>query len=94
MTPNTKQSKYEYEPLPGGMVRHEPIIWACICEERKKPINERKWVVYQRHCNHSAFNGYHWTPSDYSSIRCLECEHIWRTKARYVDSLRDAKGNE
>lgn len=35
----------------------------------------------QRLCNHSAFNGYHYTPSDYSSIRCMTCGWHWRTKA-------------
>lgn len=51
-----------------------------------------RWVVLQRKCNHSAFNGYHWTPSDYSCLRCTECGRVWRTKAAYVDGLPDAKG--
>ena len=71
---------------------------ACTCEERKQPLippagsNQppRQWAVCKRHGNHSAFNGYHWTPSDYSSVHCLRCKAIWRTKAGYVALLPDA----
>lgn len=59
----------------------------CKCPESKKPVVERNWFVAQRKCNHSAFSGYHYTPSDYSSIHCLSCQRAWRTKAGYVDSL-------
>jgi hypothetical protein len=45
------------------------------------------WVVVRYHCNYSAFNGYHYTPSDYSLVSCLKCGHHWRTKAKYVDRL-------
>lgn len=45
--------------------------------------------VSQRMCNHSAFNGYHYTPSDYSEIMCLNCGWRWRTKADYVPGLSD-----
>lgn len=48
------------------------------------------WVVVQRNCNYSAFNGYHRTPSDYSGVRCEHCGRYWRTKARYVRYLPDA----
>lgn len=65
---------------------------SCQCPEKSKPAAERNWVVTQRNCNHSAFNGYHYTPSDYSSIRCLSCGAVWRTKAGYVSALRDARG--
>jgi hypothetical protein len=47
-------------------------------------------VVVHRQCNYSAFNGYHWTPSAYSQVRCLKCGTFWRTKANYVRGLRDA----
>ncbi len=70
------------------------VSFGCKCEERKKPEDERNWVVYQRNCQHSAFNGYRWEYSDYSEVRCLTCRAIGRTKARYVDYLRDAKQNE
>ena len=52
------------------------------------------WVVVQRNCNHSKFSGSRYTPSDYSEVRCLECGHFWRTKAKYVDELRDASQEE
>lgn len=69
---------------------------ACRCGEHLKPITERRWRVLQRHCNHSAFNGGHYTPSDYSSIVCLndDCTGCWRTKAAYVSRLRDATDEE
>lgn len=37
--------------------------------------------VWQRLCNFSAFSGYHYTPSDYSLLRCCDCGRMWRTKA-------------
>ena len=51
--------------------------------------NRDAWRVYQRRCNHSAFNGYRRTPSDYSSVGCERCLAVWRTKAKYVDTLPD-----
>jgi hypothetical protein len=64
--------------------------YKCSCEESKKPVvKERRWFVMQRECNHSAFNGYHYTPSRYSSIICVVCIRSWRTRARYVDDLKD-----
>ena len=48
------------------------------------------WVVVQRKCNYSAFSGYSYTPSDWSGIRCTECNRYWRTKGAYVDTLPDA----
>lgn len=59
------------------------------CQERSRPVRERNWVVLQRLCNHSAFNGYHYTPSDYSTVRCMTCNAVGRTKADYVALLRD-----
>ena len=49
------------------------------------------WVVTARRGNASAFNGYHWTPSDYSALRCTHCGRCWRTKANYVRHLPDAR---
>ena len=54
-----------------------------------KQIDESKITVLDRYCNHSAFNGYHYTPSDYSAVRCVVCGNIWRTKASYVSRLKD-----
>lgn len=45
------------------------------------------WRVVDRHCNYSAFNGYHRTPSDYSKLLCLFCWRVWRTKGQYADVL-------
>lgn len=50
----------------------------CKCRPR------RLWII-QYQCNHSAFNGYRWTPSDYSTVICRTCKTVWRTKAAYVD---------
>ncbi len=61
-----------------------------VCQERHKHPSERNWVVLQRRCNHSAFNGYHYTPSDYSTVRCNSCNAVGRTKADYVAHLKDA----
>lgn len=49
------------------------------------------WVVTQRNCNHSAFNGYKRTPSDYSEVCCRKCNRVWRSKAAYVDKLPDGE---
>jgi hypothetical protein len=48
------------------------------------------WEVTQRNCNHSAFNGNRRTSSYYSAVRCKQCGACWRTKAAYVDVLKDA----
>lgn len=61
--------------------------FSCHCPERRKPIAERAWYVTQRYCNHSAFNGYHETYSDYSTVVCAACLTVGRTKAHYVGKL-------
>jgi hypothetical protein len=65
-------------PYGAGMHGH------CRCDRKY-------WAVIHRRCNYSAFNGYYWTPSDYSALRCGNCGHVWRTKANYVDSLPDER---
>lgn len=60
---------------------------ACRCPEREKPVSERAWVVTKYKYNESAFNGYHITSSDYSTVRCDECHRSWRTAAAYVEEL-------
>ena len=47
------------------------------------------WWVKMRNGNVSAFNGGHFTPSDYSLIKCEACGRRWRTKAAYVTTLPD-----
>lgn len=53
-----------------------------------------QWRVLDRHCNHSAFNGGRYTPSEYSACKCLKCGAVWRTKADYVALLPDATPKE
>lgn len=66
--------------------------FACVCENKKHlEPRDKNWRVTARCCNNSAFNGYHNTPSDYSAVRCLDCGNRWRTKARYVVTLKDAR---
>ena len=62
---------------------------SCKCQEATKAPKYRSWFVYKRNYNTSAFNGYHYTPSDYSSVSCRECGACWRTKAAYVGLLPD-----
>jgi hypothetical protein len=53
--------------------------------------------VLQRRCNHSAFNDYHWTRSDYSTVMCfspIHCTFNLRTKASYVAGLPDATDSD
>ena len=61
----------------------------CRCAERHKPIAERNWRVLQYRCNHSAFNGYHYTPSNWSTVACYGpgCTGCGRTKAKFVEQL-------
>lgn len=63
--------------------------FGCKCGERQKPLKDRDWEVKQYKCNHSAFNGYKYTPSDYSTVVChnSSCTGAGRTKAAFVDEL-------
>lgn len=55
----------------------------CTCT----PKDRSQWKVIDRNCNYSAFSGYAWTYSEYSSVTCQKCKNVWRTKARYVEEL-------
>lgn len=66
--------------------------FGCKCGEHLKPVEQRNWEVLKYKCNHSAFNGYKYTPSDYSTVVCNSCRACGRTKAAYVDKLRIAAG--
>ena len=59
----------------------------CRCESQDAA--RKHWRVRQRKCNHSAFAGGRYTPSEYSEVTCLQCQGSWRTKAAYVDELPD-----
>lgn len=61
----------------------------CRCSYGRGRLRVRHWRVVERNCNHSAFNGGHWTWSDYSQLRCQQCGRMWRTKAAYVRNLSD-----
>lgn len=66
----------------------------CNCGERLISLEERNWVIQDYKCNYSAFNGYRRTPSDYSCILCKTCGRSWRTKAKYVEKLREIEGRK
>jgi hypothetical protein len=55
---------------------------ACKCSNPRH-------VVLTRNANHSVFNGYRRTYSDYSLIGCKSCGRLWRSKAKRNDSLPD-----
>ena len=67
------------------------VSFSCKCPERKKPVEQRAWVVVDRNCNYSAFSGYQCTPSDYSLVYCPKCQALGRTKAAYVAKLEDGE---
>ena len=67
------------------------VSFGCHCPERDKPATKRRWVVVRRRCNFSAFNGYKWRPSEYSLLHCRACKATGRTKARYVEDIRDGR---
>jgi hypothetical protein len=59
--------------------------FACRDQEHRP-----RWYAPEPYSNRSAFNGYHWTPSDYSAVFCPLCPAqtgYWRTKADYVATL-------
>ena len=62
------------------------------CRDRK--AHRATWEVWQRRCNHSAFNGYRSTSSDYSQVHCRTCGAVWRTKAAYVNNLDDEEARD
>jgi hypothetical protein len=73
-----------------------PTQYGQSAAERKDTLtcmreHRASWVVVARKHNRSAFNGYHYTRSDYSGVRCTRCDRYWRTKAAYVDELPDAE---
>jgi len=61
----------------------------CSCGRGRRDHTDL--VVLTRKGNFSAFNGYRWTPSAYSCVKCVRpgCPGMWRTKDAYVDNLPD-----
>lgn len=66
----------------------------CTCG-RDLRTDKEDLIVLALKCNHSAFNGYRRTPSNWSEVRCIRpgCHGIWRTKSDYVYQLPDCTGN-
>lgn len=67
------------------------VSFSCHCDERKKPVEERDWIVLTRKGNYSYFEypkgQFH--RSDYSTVYCRTCRVMGRTKAKYVSELKD-----
>jgi hypothetical protein len=63
--------------------------WTCGCE--RKQATRKNLVVTKRRYNTSAFNGYRYAASAYSSVECTVHNRSWRTKAKYVEALEDQK---
>lgn len=59
---------------------------ACKCN-LKKVEKMKNWVVVTYRGNKSAFNGYKFTPSEFSEIKCNKCGNTWRTKMNYVQII-------
>lgn len=74
-------------PGTGAPLRSNRMMTLETCSDGLPGHPLSRCVVLDFRCNHSAFNGYRWTPSDYSAIGCEACGSRWRTKAAYVDEL-------
>jgi len=61
------------------------VSFGCRCDIK----NKDNWVIVCFIHNHSAFESPKYYPhySDYSTVRCLNCGAIGRTKAKYVSLL-------
>jgi len=68
------------------------VSFGCKCVIKDK----NNWRVIHRNHNHSYFEypkgAEHY--SKYSTVRCMECQSIGRTKAKYVDDLLDINEEE
>ena len=63
------------------------VSFSCSCEIK----NKDNWKVLHRKHNHSAFESppYAEHVSEYSTVICEKCGGCGRTKAKYVDGLKD-----
>ncbi len=59
------------------------------CED--KTTHKPSWRVLVRNGNYSDFNGGRFTPSKYSSLQCGTCGAVWRTSAKYVQTIPDER---
>lgn len=68
------------------------VSFGCQCKVKDKS----NWRVLDRNCNYSYFEAPKGCKhlSDYSTVVCLKCRAMGRTKAKYVDGLEDVKGGE
>jgi hypothetical protein len=68
------------------------VSFGCKCEDKDK----KNWKVVHRNHNHSAFESPKYAEhySEYSTVKCLKCGLIGRTKAKYVCELDDIKEGE
>lgn len=60
---------------------------SCSCPGKQED-RLKNWRIIQYKCNHSAFSGGHYTPSDYSCFRCIACDRVWRSKSDYVYAVQ------
>lgn len=71
------------------MALHGP----CLCPGDTK-TNRINWRVRDRKVSYSLRNNYRKTESKTSSVRCIECNRLWRTPAKYTDQLPDESTDE
>ena len=68
------------------------VSFGCKCAIKEKS----NWKVLHRECNYSYFEspkgGRH--HSRYSTVFCLKCRAMGRTKAKYVDDLDDSTSED
>jgi len=65
----------------------------CECPNKLKNKPHPRWLVVKRKWNDSTFIPNGGKPSDYSTVTCVDCNAVWRTKALYVDKLKDKPDN-
>lgn len=64
------------------------VHFNCQCLERKKPVEQRAWIITEYKHNSSVFVKKGGEYSDWSQILCVKCGKTGRSKSKYVDSLK------
>lgn len=61
--------------------------FGCSCKKK----NRINYGVLERNCNYSAFESPKYAKhySEYSQVVCIKCKQMGRTKAKYVETLKD-----